>query len=58
VTRSISTMESATSHPGQHGRADTHGRLDVAMNSKLLDDAMQRHRNDDRLEDEGDAAVM
>ena len=41
-------------HPGQHGRADTHGRLDVAMNSKLLDDAMQRHRNDDRLEDEGD----
>ena len=40
-------------HPGQHGRADTDGRFDIAMNAELLDDAMQRHWNDDRLEDEG-----
>src|SRR5205085_9788700 len=28
--------------------------FDVAVNPELLDDAVQRHRNDDRLEDERD----
>ena len=55
VTRSISTIrERDQRHPGQHGRADADRRFDVAMNAELLDDAMQRHRNDDRLEYQGD----
>jgi len=41
-------------HPGQHGGADTHCRFDVAVDPELLDDAVQRHRDDDCLEDEGD----
>ena len=41
-------------HPCQHGWTDADGRFDVAMNSKLLDDAMQCHRNDNCLEDKGD----
>ena len=28
--------------------------FDIAMDAELLDDAMQRHRNDDRLEDQRD----
>ncbi len=41
-------------HSGQHGRADPDRGFDVAVNSELLDDAVQRHRNDDRLEHQGD----
>ena len=35
---------------GQHGRADADHRLDLAMDAEPHDDAVQRHRNDDRLE--------
>ena len=55
VTRSIKTMESATSPiPASMVGPIPTADLDVAVDPELLDDAMQRHRNDDGLEDEGD----
>ena len=41
-------------HADQHGRADADDRLDLAVDAEAHDDALQRHRNDDRLEYERD----
>ena len=41
-------------HAGQHGRADADRGLDLAVDAELLDDAVQRHRDDDGLEDQRD----
>ena len=40
----------------KHGRADADDVLDFAVNAELGDDAMQRDRDDDRLESEARSA--
>ena len=41
-------------HAGEHGEADADDRLDLAMDAEAHDDAVQRDRDDDRLEDQRD----
>jgi len=58
VTRSIRTMESATSPiPASMVGPIPHGRFDITVNPKLLDDAVKRYRDDDSPETRAIAAV-
>ncbi len=41
-------------HAGKHGGADADRRLDLPVDAELLDDAVERQRNDDAFQPERD----